>query len=285
MHREPHRFADMEISREERDITGKLEEQFLHLKRDWDSYKKSSNPLSSPLLISGSCSSSIIEGLQLLDDSPRAIMASLQCRASPPPPPSHLPWKFTRHRYDISAEEAVRDRRAAIEGGQLKGCRRLFYVEIDEMGYSLSDVIGSGSEAERGSTAASSYNCDSSDIDEAGHQLGGTVADKYNYIVPLDCCSSSAATSSSLSVHDKSVVSAMVEEQRIEHLTTVAEKAASDRSGKKQRKVTGPGLGLGIGLKREFLVLAWLIIIIACAMGRYWRRGGKGQVISLPTPT
>lgn len=210
-------------------------------------------------------------------------MASLQCGASlPPAPPSHLPWKFTRHPYDISAEGVVRDRMAAIESGRLKGCRRLFHAEIDEMRCSLSDVIGSGIEAERRSTGAFSYNsCDSSDNDEAGRQLGGTGADKYNYIIPLDCCSSSAATSSSLTVHDKSVVSVMVEEQRIEHLTTVAEKAASDHHGKKSRKVTGPGAGL----KREFLALAWLIIIIAYAMGRYWRRGTKGQVIPLPTPT
>ncbi|KAI6675518.1 hypothetical protein NL676_003424 [Syzygium grande] len=65
---------------------------------------------------------SLVQVIRLLrSNSPRILMASLQHEFRRLPPP----WKGMARRYDLAAEETVRERRAAIESGRLKG-RRLF---------------------------------------------------------------------------------------------------------------------------------------------------------------
>lgn len=288
--REPHWFTDMEISRDqERDgcLSDKLEDQFLHLERVWESYKRSQNPLSPHRYFDPpSSSTSIVEGLRLLEDSPRALMASLQRGASSPP--SRLPLRLTRRHYDVAAEEVVNDRRAAIQRGRLKGCRRLFHARAEGTCCSLSDLMtGSGSEAEGRSIASyrDSISSNDDDDDEAGDLLGNEAAKN---VIPRGCCSPSAATSppSSPSVHDKLIVLAMVDgQQRMEQRRT------DDHHRRKSKTInTGPGYGLlrlgpSLRLKREFLlVVVWLTLLVACVIGRHWT-SGRRQVISLPKPT
>ncbi|KAA8542096.1 hypothetical protein F0562_023248 [Nyssa sinensis] len=84
----------------------KLYQQFKNLQRDWDTFKQS-NPRTLRRCLTDS--NTIIKTLQLLNNSPRDLMSSLQYRRSP----------------SEAVEEILRERRAAIESGKLKG-RRLF---------------------------------------------------------------------------------------------------------------------------------------------------------------
>ncbi|XP_056170568.1 uncharacterized protein LOC130138945 [Syzygium oleosum] len=70
----------------------------------------------------GNSNKSLVQVIRLLrSNSPRILMASLQHGFRRLPPQ----WKGMARRYDSAAEETVRERRAAIESGRLKG-RRLF---------------------------------------------------------------------------------------------------------------------------------------------------------------
>ncbi|KAH7866800.1 hypothetical protein Vadar_025200 [Vaccinium darrowii] len=93
---------------------GKLIQDFSILERDWNSFN-SSKPRPLRRMSSADSSNAILKTLQLLSNSPRSLMSSLQIRG----------------RSDAAREEIIRDRKAAIESGKLKG-RRLFEAEESE---------------------------------------------------------------------------------------------------------------------------------------------------------
>ncbi|PSS07656.1 hypothetical protein CEY00_Acc18008 [Actinidia chinensis var. chinensis] len=76
----------------------KLLQQYNNLQQDWKTFKKSSQP------------KPMAKKFSLLENSPRSLMSSLQHRV---------------RSNDAAREEILRDRKAAIESGKLKG-RRLF---------------------------------------------------------------------------------------------------------------------------------------------------------------
>ncbi|XP_021900658.1 uncharacterized protein LOC110816672 [Carica papaya] len=103
----------------------KLHQQFKHLQRQWDSIK---HPKPRTLRrISSQPSTNIVTALRLLENSPRSLMSSLHhCRS--PSSEEETAWKVS-HR-DFAIEEIIRERKAAIQTGKLKG-RRLFEAEKD----------------------------------------------------------------------------------------------------------------------------------------------------------
>lgn len=99
----------------------KLHQQFQHLQQQWDSIKH----LKPRTLCRSSTDSRVMfKELHLLDNSPRNLMSSLQHRRSPLD--GGGAWKVRYN--DLAVEEILRDRKAAIESGKLKG-RRLFEEE------------------------------------------------------------------------------------------------------------------------------------------------------------
>lgn len=101
-------------------LVEKLQEQFMNLQQDWESYKQTNPKTKRRSYSTNSSSSNTMSKTldQLLDNSPRHLMSSLQQRMYPSEGDN---WNVN----DLAVEEIRRDRRAAIESGKLKG-RRLF---------------------------------------------------------------------------------------------------------------------------------------------------------------
>ncbi|KAK4395590.1 hypothetical protein Sango_1713300 [Sesamum angolense] len=101
-----------------------LVQQLKNLESEWESIDKS-RPRSPPRRCSsaGSADSILASFDQLLDNSPRELMSSLQHRESPSVRVLRL-----KNDCDMSVREILMDRRAAIMSGKLKG-RRLFWPE------------------------------------------------------------------------------------------------------------------------------------------------------------
>ncbi|KAL6177654.1 hypothetical protein ACLB2K_049179 [Fragaria x ananassa] len=116
----------------------KLQEQFMNLQQEWESYKQS-NPKTKRRSCSSSSSTLAKTVDQLLDNSPRHLMSSLQHIM---PPSKGDSWNVRTN--DLAVEEIKRDRRAVIESGKLRG-RRLFEDQHEET------EIGYGEESEWGS--------------------------------------------------------------------------------------------------------------------------------------
>ncbi|KAI3435269.1 uncharacterized protein J3R85_006185 [Psidium guajava] len=110
-------------------------------------------------------------------------MASLQHGFHRLPPP----WKGMARRYDAAAEETVRERRAAIESGRLRG-RRLF------------DVPDSGDVEVEICSGWSGVTDD--DDDEEGDECRGKIEMSEEVVAAelSDCCFSSSSSSSSLGI-------------------------------------------------------------------------------------
>ncbi|KAK9926611.1 hypothetical protein M0R45_023828 [Rubus argutus] len=123
-------------------LVEKLQEQFMTLQQEWESYKQT-NPKGKGRSYSTNSSSSntMAKTLdQLLDNSPRHPMSSLQQRMYPSEGDN---WNVRSN--DLAVEEIRRDRKAAIESGKLKG-RRLF----EEVEHEETDIGFGGEEAEWG---------------------------------------------------------------------------------------------------------------------------------------
>ncbi|GAV90347.1 hypothetical protein CFOL_v3_33756, partial [Cephalotus follicularis] len=114
-------------SREENKTDDKLQQQYMHLQQEWDSIKQA-HPRPRILCRSLTYSNTSIDNtIQVLEYSPRNIMTFLQHKRSPL-------WKVGNN--DLAVEEILRDRRAAIESGKLKGRRLFEAVEgVTEVGY------------------------------------------------------------------------------------------------------------------------------------------------------
>lgn len=143
---------------------GMVEQQFKHLQQYWGSLQ-STNPRS----ILGGCSSDGKKSVYLLKNSPSELMSPLQRRTAPL---SSGVWKVRTN--DLAVEEILRERRAAIESGKVKG-RRLFWgmegaTEMD-LGYSdWSDLVDQDSGAKSASTVSrgSSGSVDAEESDNGG---------------------------------------------------------------------------------------------------------------------
>ncbi|KAL0415651.1 UNVERIFIED_CONTAM: hypothetical protein Slati_3397000 [Sesamum latifolium] len=98
-----------------------LVQQFKNLESEWESIDKSRPRSPRRCSSAGSSADSILASIdQLLDNSPRELMSSLQHRESPSVGILRL-----KNSCDMSVKEILMDRRAAIMSGKLKG-RRLF---------------------------------------------------------------------------------------------------------------------------------------------------------------
>ncbi|KAL0355089.1 UNVERIFIED_CONTAM: hypothetical protein Sradi_3955800 [Sesamum radiatum] len=98
-----------------------LVQQFKNLESEWESIDKSRPRSPRRCSSAGSSADSILASFdQLLDNSPRELMSSLQHRESPSVRVLRL-----KNSCDMSVKEILIDRRAAIMSGKLKG-RRLF---------------------------------------------------------------------------------------------------------------------------------------------------------------
>ncbi|CAI9113125.1 OLC1v1013667C1 [Oldenlandia corymbosa var. corymbosa] len=117
-----------------------LHQKFENIEQEWDTYKRvGKRPKSHHLLTRSSStgegrrrirrsSSSIISSLQdqILENSPRSLMSSLQessTRRKSPLSDEGSIWKVRNN--DIAYQEIMKERRAVLESGKLKG-RRLF---------------------------------------------------------------------------------------------------------------------------------------------------------------
>lgn len=129
-----------------------LEVQFKDLQQFWDSVQ--SKPPGRIIVPKQRCCSSdtkctVGKSLHLLDNSPKKLMSALQNRPSLSPPPGGGVWKVRTN--DFAVEEILRERRAAIESGKLKGRRLFCGMEMEgatEMDLGYSDwsgfVLGNG---------------------------------------------------------------------------------------------------------------------------------------------
>ncbi|KAL2454985.1 Uncharacterized protein Adt_47519 [Abeliophyllum distichum] len=90
-----------------------LLEQMKNLEKDWETFSKQSK---SRRRCSTGSSDSIFTSLLVKENSPRGLMSALQHRRSPS---DGLIWKMKNS--DYAVEEIIRDRRAAIKSGKLKG--------------------------------------------------------------------------------------------------------------------------------------------------------------------
>ncbi|KAJ4728808.1 putative Transmembrane protein [Melia azedarach] len=105
---------------EEKESEDKLDQLYSNLEDEWDGYIKQSKPRNPRRCSTGS--SIVGKTLSLLENSPRTLMSSLQHRRSPAAD-REMSWKVRTN--DLAVMEILRERRAAIESGKLKG-RRLF---------------------------------------------------------------------------------------------------------------------------------------------------------------
>ncbi|XP_042491003.1 uncharacterized protein LOC122070825 [Macadamia integrifolia] len=126
----------MERSLEEEESGDELQKQLKHLEEDWNSLKQSNpgrlqvqhcwaTPHSS-VRSAAAASASILELLG--DKSPRDLIYSLEQIRHLQEDESGGVWKVRNN--DLVVEEILRDRRAAIESGKLKG-RKLFDFDLD----------------------------------------------------------------------------------------------------------------------------------------------------------
>ncbi|KAI3455059.1 hypothetical protein Pfo_011722, partial [Paulownia fortunei] len=97
-----------------------LIQQFKNLEKEWKSLEKS-RPRNPRTCSTGTDTSIVTSFDQLLESSPRGLMSSLQHRRSP------SDGVLRVKKCDMAVEEILRDRRAAIMSGKLKG-RRLFWA-------------------------------------------------------------------------------------------------------------------------------------------------------------
>lgn len=116
----------------------KVHRLFKSLEQEWDSIKRSR-----PRTLRGSSadSCSIFKALQLLDDSPKSLMSSLQKGRRSHPSEGLTKWKVRNN--DLAALEILRERRAAVESGNSKG-RRLFEEVEDVTEVEFGDGTCSG---------------------------------------------------------------------------------------------------------------------------------------------
>lgn len=132
----------------------------------------------------------MIKSLYLNDHSPRTLMSSLQNRKSPLD--GGGVWKVRYN--DLALEEILRERRAAIESGKLKG-RRLFEAAegASEVGSGENqEIIFGGREVfvhDHCNEVRSVFSYDSDDGKEY-------IESKEEELYPVDCHSSSCASSS-----------------------------------------------------------------------------------------
>ncbi|EEF51757.1 uncharacterized protein LOC125369803 [Ricinus communis] len=103
-------------TRKGKDTEAKLQQQYKSLQEKWYSIKQSKLRT---LRRSLTDSRTIDRGLYFLDNSPRKLMSLLQHRRSP----SGGAWKVRNN--DLAVVEILRERKAAIKSGKIKG-RRLF---------------------------------------------------------------------------------------------------------------------------------------------------------------
>ncbi|CAN4087913.1 unnamed protein product [Withania somnifera] len=109
-----------------------LYQQLIKLEKDWASLKRSNKPLNFPQISAKSDTSSTattLDFFKLLEKSPRSLMSSLQNSKSPLQEEG-VKWKVKK-KNDLVVEEIIRDRKAALGSGKLKG-RRLFGEISDE---------------------------------------------------------------------------------------------------------------------------------------------------------
>ncbi|KAK9278110.1 hypothetical protein L1049_027929 [Liquidambar formosana] len=238
--------------------TEKLQKKFKHLLQDWDSIKQSN-----PRRTLRRCSTdtySIVNKLNLLENSPRNLMSSLQHRRSP----SDGEWQVWNN--DLAGEETRRERRAAIESGKVKG-RRLFEVSLEgetAVGFGGREEMCIGwSELGQESEVRSVFSYASDD--ESGN--GGNKEEAYSTV----CCHCCSCSSSSL------VFGENVEREKV---VVEAEKVVA--CGEEKRGVGGNG-------KRGMLLMAWLaIVLVVFAIGIISVRsfdgyGDENEVILVPT--
>lgn len=153
----------------------KLDQLLKDLEEQWDSIEQSKRRA----LRRYSTDSSIIgETFQLMDNSPRSLMSTLQQRWSP----DETAWKVRNN--DLAVMEILRERRAAIESGKLKG-RRLFQEPTEGERESLCSSGWNGLNQDSEMRSVCSYD---SDDDEEGiiggsheEELLPVSSDRYSY--------------------------------------------------------------------------------------------------------
>lgn len=241
----------------------KLHQQFKHLQRQWDSIK---HPKPRTLRrISSQPSTNIVTALRLLENSPRSLMSSLHhCRS--PSSEEETAWKVS-HR-DFAIEEIIRERKAAIQTGKLKG-RRLFEAEKDvtEVGFGGRDeicsVLNNGLFEESEVRSVFSY-----DSDDENENYGSYVA-----LSPFHCqlssCNSSIPISSSSS-SSSSLCGDRVDQKQLAMAAQEERGFGRDVDGDRARWVVVMGL---------FLIALIGIISIRSFSGGH----GVAEVILVPT--
>ena len=155
-------------SEEEDDDDDELVVQFKNLQQYWDSLQ--SNP-GRILRSSSDTKCPVGKSLYLLKNCPTNLMSSLQRRRASSP--LRGVWKVRTN--DLAVEEILRERRAAIESGKVKG-RRLFWgmegaTEMD-LGYSDSSDLVQDSGI-RSVSSGSSGSADGDESDNGGSNFWG----------------------------------------------------------------------------------------------------------------
>ncbi|KDP22597.1 hypothetical protein JCGZ_26428 [Jatropha curcas] len=220
-----------------------LKQQYKHLQQEWDSIK---NSKPRTLRRSATDSRTILKGLKLFDNSPRKLMSSLQHTRSSL---DNGEWKVRDN--DLAVVEILRERRAAIQSGKLKGRRRLFndaeegdFVEETEM------------------RSIFSYDSDNENQSVQNNQL----CPLYASYSPL------SSTSSSSYVCDDCMEKEMVAH---EGENKMEKEPAITKQEEKRSDVKG--------ITRIIILLVFLIGIISFAMRSFSGYGYRNEMVLVPT--
>ncbi|XP_059638854.1 uncharacterized protein LOC132281137 [Cornus florida] len=223
-----------------------LHQQFKNLEQQWDTIKQTKPHPHQPTLHRCSMDSkTIVKTLQLINNSPKSLMSSLQ-----------------HERRSPSVEEILRERRMATESSKLKG-RRLFEMGFEgreEMG---SDCFGLVQEGEVRSVC--SYG-NSQDVESDG--LGSfkeEVASGCCY-----CCSYSGSSVSGGKVEREKVAD---EREKVEH----------DVEEKERYGGGGSGGGKWILLMAWFSIALMVFTLGIISMKCNEEYGNEDEVIVVPT--
>ncbi|XVE54464.1 hypothetical protein DITRI_Ditri03aG0083500 [Diplodiscus trichospermus] len=208
-----------------------------NLEQEWNFIKK--RPEKTQYRSSTGSSSKMVKTLGLLDNSPRKLMSSLQHITSPAS--EEVAWKVRTN--DLAVEEILKERRAAIESGKLKG-RRLFEEEDG-----VTDQVGFGSDQVQTSSGLEIGLVQESEVRSVFSYESDNYEDENWGRKEVLCPSCPHCSSSSSSPHDENV------ERGGTEVATLAEK-----------RIAGDVCSGTSGRWR--VVEVWLVIVlVVCIVG------------------
>ncbi|KAL5862601.1 hypothetical protein ACOSQ3_000115 [Xanthoceras sorbifolium] len=251
------------IDHTRKETDDKLDQLLKDLEEEWDSIKQSKRRA---LHRYPTDSNIIIETFQLMDKSPRNLMSSLQQRSWSP---DESAWKVRNN--DLAVMEILRERRAAIESGKLKG-RRLFEEPegVTEAGSGEREslcIIGWNSLNQDSEVrSACSYDSD----DEKEGNIGGSEEE----VLPAysDRCSYSSSNSTSLCGEIEIAEREVKEEEKV----LVAEV-------KEKTSVSGGKWMAALRWIFVVLIIVYAVVLGAMSMRSFFGYKDEDEVILVPT--